>query len=170
LWVFILRSPWSPLNVAAEKTQLSITHALAQAVAQIKGGNAMFGDEGKLRAYVNIHGEGFTRVEVNMKRRTSHSAVVEILGDVSDGGGSFSWKPQVRNFDVILTTSSSMTQGALLNFLESLGAQTHKGIFANLKSDFLLCDGPALEYTLTLKGEKKYIGKEEDKTPVKLSF
>jgi hypothetical protein len=170
LWVFILRSPWAPLKVEAEKSSLSITHALAQAVAQLEYGDATFGDEGKLRTYVNIHGEGFTKVEVNVKRHTSHSAVEETLGDLSDGGASFSWKPQVRNFDVVLTTSSSMAERSFLDFLKYLGAQVQTGFFANVAGDFLLCDGPAREYTLTLKGEKKYIGKEEDKTGIKLSF
>jgi hypothetical protein len=170
LWVFILRSPWSPLKITAERSSLSITHALAQAVVQLECGNTTFGDEGSLRAYVNIHGEGFTKVLVNLKRHTSHSSVEETLGEVSDGGGSFSWKPLVRNFDVVLTTSSSMTQSAFLDFLKSLGAQVQSGFFANIQGDFLLCDGPAIEYTLSLKGEKKYIGKEEDKTTLKLSL
>lgn len=170
LWLFILRSPQTPPRVQAEKLSLSITHALAQAVAQIKCGNEIFGDEGTLRVYLNIHGEGFTKVEVNMKRHTKHSAVTETLGDVSDGGGSFSWRPQVRNFDVMLATSSSMAQGTLLDFLKYLGAEVKTGLFGSINGDFLLCDGPAMKYTLSLKGEKKYIGKEEDETNVTVNF
>ena len=71
---------------------------------------------------------------------------------------------------VILTAPSAVTQGGFLEFLKGFGAEVNKGVFANLKSDFILCDGPAIEYTLTLKGEKKYIGKEEDKTAVRLSL
>jgi hypothetical protein len=170
LWVFILRSPWSPLKISTERPSLSITHALAQAVVQLECGNTTFGDEGSLRAYLNIHGEGFTKVLVNLKRRTSYSTVEETLGEVSDGGGSFTWKPFVRNFDVVLTTFSSMPQSAFLDFLKFLGAQVQSGFVPKTKGDFLLCDGPAIEYTLSLKGEKKYIGKEEDKTMLKLSL
>ncbi len=169
-WVFILRSPWTSLKINAEKSSLSITHALAQAVAQLECGNTAFSDENTLRAYVNIHGEGFTRVAVNLKRQTSHSAVEETIGDLSDGGSSFSWRPTLRNFDVILTTSSSMTQGVFVDFLKYLGAEVHTGFFANINGDFVLCDGSAIEYTLSLKGEKRYIGSETDKTRITVGY
>ncbi len=99
-----------------------------------------------------------------------HSATEESLGEIKYGGLSATWQPTVKDFDVILTTSSSMTEPAFVGFLESLGAEVKKGFFASLKGDFLLCDGPAIEYTLILKGEKRYIGKEEDKTSIKLGY
>lgn len=63
-----------------------------------------------------------------------------------------------------------MSESVFLDFLTFLGAEVHKGFFANLKSDFLLCDGPAIEYTLSLKGAKRFIGPEQDKMAIKLDY
>jgi len=62
-----------------------------------------------------------------------------------------------------------MGQNQFLDFLKSLGAEIKTGVFANLKDTFVLCDGSAIDYTLTLKGDKKYIGKEEDQTKLRLN-
>ena len=170
LWVFILRSPWAPLKVTAEKSPLSINQGLAYATAEIEGTDSAFGDESTLRSYVTMHGEGFQSVSLNLKRCTSHSAIEDTFGEIKFGAASYTWKPSIRNFDVILTTSSSMTQAAFVDFLKSFGAEAKGGFFGGLNGDFLLCDGSAIEYTLSLKGEKRYIGKEEDKTKIKLGF
>jgi hypothetical protein len=62
-----------------------------------------------------------------------------------------------------------MTNGDYIAFLKSLGAEIQSGVFGSLKSDFVVCDGPKIEYALVLKGEKKYFGlMEEAKTAVKL--
>jgi hypothetical protein len=63
-----------------------------------------------------------------------------------------------------------MRHSNFLELLQGFGAEINKGVFSDLKNDFILGDGPAIEYTLTLKGDKKYIGKEEDKTTVRLSL
>jgi hypothetical protein len=164
LWVFILKSTSEPLKITADKAALNIAHTLAYVTEEIE-----IRDD-TLRSYVTMHGEGFFGVQVNLKRRTTCSSSEETLTEIKYGAASITWKPIVRNFDVTLTTLSAMTLSNFLEFLKTFGAEINKGVFSNLKSDFVLCDGPAIEYTLTLRGEKKYIGKEEDKTALNLSF
>jgi hypothetical protein len=164
LWIFILKSPTEPLKITSDKAALNIAHTLAYVTEEIDI------REDTLHSYVTMHGEGFFGVQVNLKRKTTYSAMEETLTEIKYGAASITWKPIIRNFDVTLTTLSAMTQPDFLELLKGFGAEVNKGVFANLKSDFVLCDGPAIEYTLTLKGEKKYIGKEEDKTAIKLSF
>ncbi len=164
LWIFILKSPSEPLKITSDKAALNIMHTLAYVTGQIDI------REDTLRSYITMHGEGFFGVQVNLKRKTTYSASEETLTEIKYGAASINWKPIVRNFDVILTTFSAMTHPDFLEFIKGFGAEVNKGVFATLKSDFVLCDGPAIEYTLTLRGDKKYIGKEEDKTTVRLSL
>lgn len=164
LWIFILKSSTNPLKITVDKAALNIMHTLAYVTEEINI------REDTLRSYVTMHGEGFFGVQVNLKRRTSHSVSEEKLTEIKYGASSIVWKPVVRDFDAILTTLSAMTHSDFLELLKGFGAEINKGVFSNLKSDFVLCDGPAIEYTLTLRGDKKYIGKEEDRTAIKLSF
>lgn len=164
VWVFILKSPTEPLKITVDKAALNIAHTLAYVTEEIE-----IRDD-TLRSYVTMHGEGFFGVQVNLKRKTAYTTIEETLTEIKYGAASLTWKPIVRNFDATLTTLSAMPHGDFIELLKCLGAEVYKGVFANLKNDFVLCDGPAIEYTLTLKGEKKYIGKEEDKTAIKLSF
>jgi hypothetical protein len=163
LWVFILKSTTEPLKITADKAALNIAHTLAYVTEEINI------REDTLRSYVTMHGEGFFGVQVSLKRKTAYTIIEETLTEIKYGAASIDWKPIVRDFDVTLTAPSAVTQGDFLELLKGFGAEVNKGFFGNLKSDFVVCDGPAIEYTLTLKGEKKYIGKEEDKTTVRLS-
>jgi hypothetical protein len=166
LWVFILKAPSEPFKVTAEKALLNIAHTLAYATAQVETSN----DEESLRTYVTVHGEGFMNIMLNLKRQTPYSKTEETITEFKYGAAAAIWTPTARSFDVTLTTLSGMAHGDFLGFIKTLGADVQSGsIFGNLKNDFVLCDGPAIDYTLTLKGEKKYIGKEEASTAVKLS-
>jgi hypothetical protein len=164
LWIFILKSPQASFKVAAEKPMLNMAYTLAYATAQIEN------DQEALRTYVTMHGEGFTNLILSIQRHTTYCKTEEILTEFKYGAAAVIWKPTVRSFDVTLTTLSGVTHGGYLEFLKSLGAETQNGLFNSLKSSFVLCDGPQIEYTLVLKGEKKYFGlMEEAKTAVKLS-
>jgi hypothetical protein len=171
LWVILLRSPWSPLKINVEKSPLTITHGSAQAMAQVGSSNF---DEGKsLRADVTVNGEGFKRVWLTLKRNAGRASVEESLGEVADGLGTFTWKPVAANFDVVLVTSSNMSLGAFVDFLKYLGADAKQSFFAMgsyLPNDFLLCDGPTMDYTLRFRGEKHFVGHEEDKTKISLTY
>ncbi|NLF87237.1 hypothetical protein GX563_00275 [Candidatus Bathyarchaeota archaeon] len=167
LWVFILKAPSEPLKVTADKALLNIAHTLAYATAQVESSN----DEESLRTYVTVHGEGFMNVILNLKRQTPYSKTEETITEFKYGAAAAIWRPTIRSFDVTLTTPSGMSHGDFLSFIKTLGADVQSGsIFSSLKNDFVLSDGPAMEYTLTLKGEKKYIGKEEASTAIKLLF
>jgi len=166
LWVFILKAPSEPFKVAADKALLNIANTLAYATAQVESSS----DEEALRTYVTVHGEGFMNIILNLKRQTPYSRTEETITEFKYGAAAAIWRPTVRSFDVTLTTLSGMSHADFFNFIKTLGADVQKGsIFSTLKGDFVLCDGPAMQYTLTLKGEKKYIGKEEASTAVKLS-
>ena len=169
LWVVLLRSPWFPLKIGVEKSPLTIAHGSAQAMAEVESRN--FEDNKSLRADVTVNGEGFKRVWFTLKRSVKRASIEESIGEVTDGIGTFSWRPFLRNFDVTLVTSSSMTLGAFVDFLKYLGADAKQSLWGSyMPSDFLLCDGPAMNYTLRLKGEKHFLGNEEDKTKINLIY
>lgn len=169
LWVFPLRSPWSPLKIGVEKSPLTISHGSAQAMAQIESSN--FDDMKSLRADVTVHGEGFKRIWLTMKRSAKRASVEETIGEVTDGMGTYTWKPVITSFDVVLVTSSNMSLGAFLDFLKYLGADAKQSLLGSyMPNDFLLCDDPAMNYTLRLKGEKHFLGHEEDKTKISLNY
>jgi hypothetical protein len=101
------------------------------------------------------------------------SLVEETVGEVTGGIGTFTWRPFLRNFDVVLVTSSSMSLGAFVDFLKNLGADAKQSFFSlgsYIPNDFLLCDGPTMNYTLRLRGEKHFLGHEEDKTKISLNY
>jgi hypothetical protein len=165
LWVFILKSPSVPFKVTADKPMLNMAYTLAYATAQVESS----GDEETLRTYVTMHGEGFTNLILSIQRHTATCKTEEILTEFKYGAAAVIWKPTIRNFDVTLTTTSGIAHGDYLTFLKFFGAEIQSGVFGTLKSNFVLCDGPKIEYTLVLKGEKKYFGlMEETKTAIKL--
>jgi hypothetical protein len=166
LWVFILKSPSAPFKVTADKPLLNIAYTLAYTTAQVENSD----DEKTLRTYVTMHGEGFMNVILSVQRHTTYCKTEEVLTEFKYGAAAVIWKPTIRSFDVTLTTLSGVAHDDYLTFLKSLGAETQGGFFSSLKSDFVVCDGPKVEYALVLKGEKKYFGlMEETKTAVKLS-
>jgi hypothetical protein len=174
LWVFLLRSPWFPLKLTAEKSPLSIAHGSAQATAQIESGTAGLNDENVLKAYVSAHGEGLKNMQVMLDRESGRTKMEEVIGTVgATGMDSFSWKPFIRNLDVVLVAPSNMGLSQFVDFLRYLGADARAGFFSlgdYMPSTFLLCDGPAIDYTLRLRGEKHILGHEEDKTRINLTF
>lgn len=169
LWVVLLRSPWFPLKVGVEKSPLTISHGSAQAMAEVESSN--FEDRKSLRADITVNGEGFKRVWLTLQRSTSRASIEETIGEVASGIGTFTWKPFLRTFDVVLVTSSSMSLSAFLDFLKYLGADAKQSLWGSyMPSEFLLCDGPAMNYTLQLRGEKHFVGHEEDKTKISLNY
>ena len=76
---------------------------------------------------------------------------------MTTGMATFTWKPSVSDFDIALVTSSSMYLNQFLGFLKYLGAETHTVVFSMgsyLPNNFLLSDGPAMNYTLSLVAKK----------------
>ncbi len=126
LWVAILRSPWFPMRIGVEKSSLTISHSSAQATAQIERVNSNIENVESLRADVSMHGEGFKRVWVTLKRSVQRASMEETLGELTSGMETFTWKPTLRTFDTVLVTYSNMYLNQFSDFLKQLGAETHQ--------------------------------------------
>ncbi len=168
LWLFILRSPWFPIRIQAEKSSLTISHGSAQATAQIESINADQDKNQILRANVSVHGEGFKHVQLVMERTVGIISMQETIGSLNQEIGTFVWKPSLRAFNTMLLTFSNMGLPECLDFLKALGAQTNQRSFSGsvLENDFLLSDGPTINYTLQLIGEKHILGHEKSETKI----
>jgi len=175
IWVFLLRSPpQSPLKLKLEKTSLTITHGSAQARALISSSTDADGRE-LLKAEVTTSGEGLHRVYLSIRRRLGEFSTDETIGEVGTQMRTFAWKPVLRTFDALLVTSPAMSIYEFLKFLQSLGAETTKGgISLSLSgayrlNDFFLCDGPTVDYTLRLTGERHILGHVQDESRIFLN-
>ena len=113
LWIFLLRSPWFPLKIGIEKSPLSISHNFAQATAEVEAVNSGEGGEQSLRADLSVHGEGFKWVWLSLKRSANRASTEEVIGKITSGMETFSWKPRVNNFEFLFVTSSSMSLGLI---------------------------------------------------------
>ncbi|HKM60804.1 MAG TPA: hypothetical protein VJY36_08040 [Candidatus Bathyarchaeia archaeon] len=170
LWVLLLRSPWFPLKIAVEKSSLNIAHNLAQATAQVDTVDVIGGGEQMLRGDLSVHGEGFQRVRLTMHRSTANSSLEEQLGEVTNGMQTFTWKPVISSFNLMLVTTSYGHLGAFVDFLKYMGAAIVPSSFfgPSLQSPFLLSDGLNMTYRLKLTGDKHIIGHEKDEAAVTL--
>lgn len=172
LWVLPLRSPWFPLNIGVEKSPLNISHDSAQATAQIESNISNTSDEKLLRADVSVHGEGFKKVWLTLQRSVSRASTEETIGELTSELQTFTWKPTINNFDVVLVTYSNMSLEQFLDFLKYLGAETHYSLLSLgsfTPNNFLLSDGLSMGYTLRLTGEKHIFGHERDETKITLT-
>lgn len=175
LWVFLLRSPWSPLKLQPEKPVLNIAHGSAQATAQIEAVYAPDGGQ-TLRADVSLHGEGFKQVSLILERTqgapgdfaTGIFSAKELLCQISEPGTqTCTWKPTTRDFNVTLVSYSFGDQYRFIEFLKYLGAPVEDSTLT-LPANFPLCDGPNLTYHLSLVGEKNILSHEKDEAIVRL--
>ncbi len=170
LWVFLFRSPWFPPKIDVEKSRLEINHDLAKAAAEIAGVKASEDGEQSLRADVSCWGEGFKWVKLSVKRRAGRASDEEDLGSLTSGSETFTWRPKIRIFDVLLVTHSQICVDRFVEFLEFMGAKKQEGAFfgSSLADNFVLCDGPNMNYQLVLIGEKGLLGHEKDETRITL--
>jgi hypothetical protein len=174
LWVFLLRSPWFLMKVGFEKSPLSVSHDSTEAMAELQGG--VEGEADALTAFVSMHGTGFKKVYLTLKRSVGRESIEQTLGELTDGAQTYTWKPAPANFNTILVANSSMCIGQFLDFLHSLGAETHSGFFTlgnYMANNFMLGDSSAVNYSLQLVGENKItlslLTKHQSKTTRKQS-
>ncbi len=167
IWVFLLRSPWFPLKLSLKRQNLSV--ATGQSVA-----NATLtpGPTGALSATISNPGPSPKRVFLTMKRKVGEFVSEESIGEVDAGMANQVWRPIIRNFDLCLVTSSSMSMGELSEIARGLGAESSPGLFGpgSLRGDFLLCDGPLTEYSLTLRADLGFFQHSEDSTDATLTW
>jgi hypothetical protein len=167
IWVFLLRSPWFPLELSLERQSLSATtdRSVANATLTLE-------PTGALSATISNPGNSFKKVSLMLKRKVGKFVSEELIGEVEAGMMNQIWRPIIRNFDLCLETSSSMSMGDLSEIARGLGARFSRGLFGpgSLDGDFLLCDGPLTEYSLTLRGDLGLFQRLEDSTKVKLTW
>jgi len=170
VWVFLLRSPWYPLNIEVEKPSLSIKHNLSAAAAELSSTIPHEGGQQTLRADLAVHGDGFKWVKLSIKRNADRASDEEDLGSLNNGFQTMTWKPTIRSFNVLLVTRSQPRINQFVEFLKYLGAKVQEGAFfgSSLRENFVVCDGLNMNYKLILTGEKGLLGHEKDETAVLL--
>ena len=167
IWIFLIRSPWFPLNPSVSKPLLSIAHDQSIANASIS-----ILPTGGLTAAVSNTGTSFKKVSLVMSRRVGEFVSEEVIGEVSSGTGNLSWRPIMRSFDLCFAMSSSMSMGELAGVAQGLGAQFTSGFFGpgSMIGDYILCDGPRTGYSLLLRGDLGLLRHEEDSTQASLAW
>ncbi len=167
IWVFLLRSPWFPLKLSLKKQNMSVANDQSIANATLTPGPM-----GTLSATISNPDNSFKKVSLIMKRKVGEFLSEEPIGEVETGQATLVWRPIIRNFDLCLLTSSSMSRGQLSEIARGLGAQFSQGLFSpgSLHGDYLLCDGPLTQYSLTLKGDLGFFQHLEDSTEATLTW
>ncbi|MBI3858828.1 MAG: hypothetical protein HY296_01095 [Thaumarchaeota archaeon] len=165
LWVFIMRSPWFPLRVSPAKSTLLVTHGSDRATALLAP------TAGELSASLSLTGGSFKRASLFITRRVGPFKSDELIGGALAGSQSMTWKPILRSFDLCLATHGSMRMSQLVEVARGLGASVSSGIFgASVPGDFILCDGPGLEYGLSLRGALGLLPDVSDQTSASISW
>jgi hypothetical protein len=129
------------------------------------------GEGESLRADLTTVGEGFSRVWLSLRRSLEEFSLDETIGETKTGIDQFTWRPTLRSLNLLLVAPSNASLTPFLDFLKFLGADA-KTSFSPwgkyLQNDFILCDGPAVDYTLSLVGEKHIIEHERDESKISL--
>lgn len=150
IWVFLLRSPWFPLKISLTKQNLAVSAEGMTASTSIEPDST-----GALTAAISTPGSPIKKVSLAMKRTMGPFVSEELITEVEAGTANQKWTPIIRNFDLCLVTKSSMAMGQLSEIAQGLGADFSTGFFGPgaLRGEFLLCDGPLTQYSLTMKGD-----------------
>jgi len=168
IWLFLLRSPWYPLKLKIEKTDLSVTHGADTGIASIYASG-----DGGFSARVSVSGTGFKKVSLFMRRTIGSFVSDELVGEVvGSGTQDFNWKPIVRTFDLLLVTHGEMAESQLENIARGFGASITSAFlnWGSLAGDFIFCDGPLMGYSLHLKGDRGFLEHVEDTSGVTLTW
>jgi hypothetical protein len=81
VWLFLLRSPWFPLKLELEKTELSVAHADGRATASIRPTG-----DARLSVDVSLAENTFKRVSLVMRRSLGSFSSEELIGELVAGG------------------------------------------------------------------------------------
>jgi hypothetical protein len=147
IWVALLRAPWSPLRLEMGKTELALSHGDGRVSLTLSpSGDAGFSGE------VSVSGTTFKNALVTLKRT---------LGPVT---------LEERSFDLLFVGGHP----GLLNPLEAISAAKELtnalGTSFFPQSDFVLCDGPMVQYAVTLKGDRGMLKHDEDSANLALTW
>jgi hypothetical protein len=167
VWVFVIRSPWFPLNLQFDRASLSVKHNMSEVSATI---STMAG--GSATGQVVIGGTDFKNASLAVKRTLGFNSSEEQVCEAVPGTQPFSWNPIIRAFDLTLVVKETLTESHLVEIAKGLGAQESSGFFGpgGVEGDFILCDGPAISYSWILRGHRGLLENPEDQTGAKFTW
>jgi hypothetical protein len=165
IWAYLLRRPWFPLEFQPERSALSVEHEMSRVTASLD-----VSDDGSLSAEVTMDGTGFKKASLIVRRSLGSYLEEEVVGEVTEGTRTFAWRPTTREVDFLLVTNGKLSSSQLVDIVGGLGADTSRGILGDgLKHGFVLCDVPAISYSLILKGHRGLLEDSKDQTGAKLA-
>lgn len=158
IWVFLMRRPWFPTKFQVERQSLSLEHDATTIYASFG-----VGPDGNLSAQVSLDGAGFKKASLVVRRSLGSATTEEVVGEVEEGTQSFEWSPTTRDYNVLLVTEDSISTSQLWEVAGGLGADAAKSVFGHgLKQNFVLCDVPAISYSIVLKGHRGLLENSQD--------
>jgi len=156
-WIFLLQTGWVAPRPSIEVSSLSLVDGENEVGATID-----VGKNGVIVSEVTAPAGGFDKASLFMRRRLGPFTVDELVGEVAKGTKrTLFWTPTLRDFGTLFIFDTGAKLGQFSGLLQQLGADVTTISFerASLKQDFVVCDGPGIDYTLRLVGER---GKEAD--------
>jgi hypothetical protein len=167
VWLSLFRSPWFPLKAQLSRGQLSLTHETSTAAASIVDQG-----DGRLVFTLQVSGQDFKKASLIMKRDVGFGFSEEPIGEVVSGTGAFEWRPILREFDLLLVTHGSFSMNQLADLIQGFGGQVNKGMLSgdSVPGDFVLCDGPSVDFTVELRGDRGFLEHPSDQAELKLSW
>jgi hypothetical protein len=173
VWLFLLRSGWTPGRPTFATPMLSVVHGADVATVSLH-----VGIDDEIMAEVVAPSSGFTRVDLMMRKAIVPSdkpfdggrdpALEEIIGSVQPGQtNTFAWRPKTLNFEALFAFYSALTVPQLVDFVQNIGAKVgdHTVLGTTLANDFI-AEGPGMTYTLKLSGIRMWMPAATDETIV----
>ena len=121
---------------------------------------------------LQVSGQDFKKASLIMKRDVGFGFSEEPIGEVVSGTGAFEWRPILREFDLLLVTHGSFSMNQLADLIQGFGGQVNKGMLSgdSVPGDFVLCDGPSVDFTVELRGDRGFLEHPSDQAELKLSW
>jgi hypothetical protein len=167
VWVFLIRSPWFPLRHQVDRSLLSVKHDTGEVTASI--GVAA---DGSASGQVAFNGTDFKNATLVLRRKLGSYTSDEPVCEATPGMQVFSWKPILRIFDLVLVSGGHISESQLADLAKGLGAEETSGFLGpgSVQGDFVLCDGPAFDYSWVLKGHRGLLENAEDATGARFTW
>ena len=167
IWMFLIRSPWFQLRPRIDRTTLLVEHDSGRAVASISPSGT-----GGISAELSVSGTSFKKASITIRRTIGQFTSDELIGEVQTGEQTYTWDPIMRSFDLCLVTHATMTESHFVDLMRGLGASVSSGFLGGgtMQGDFVLCDGPSMEYSVTLTGDSGFLEHPHDETGVALTW
>ena len=162
IWVYLIRSPWSPIRFQVDRSALTLMHDASRVVATLS-----VSLDGTLVGQITSTGSGIKQAMLVLTRSLGSYSNDVFLGEVENGTQAVEWKPIMREFDTLLVTQGEMSHKDLLQFAGSLGADINPPrllFLGGLREAFVLCDGPTTSYTLVLSAHEGLMKNAQDQT------